>query len=205
MSNQKVKQPVTAEIIERLDSVLNEMNALYASEKDWERMSDLSEELSQIEEQYDMMDTVYEVHGKKGVKDIKGNVRVPALYSDIAALYAYTSFRHTPVIVLNDEDGKAALMNHLGQLLTPLELDKVYKYMPVNGLIEIQMGDKSGLYDYCNHLYVRPIYDEIDEENGKVYVKLGERWGFVNGEDGTFIDEDDEDTLGEVSVLSWMD
>ena len=46
MSNQKVKQPVTAEIIERLDSVLNEMNALYASEKDWERMSDLSEELS---------------------------------------------------------------------------------------------------------------------------------------------------------------
>jgi hypothetical protein len=34
MSNQKVKQPVTAEIIERLDSVLNEMNALYASEKD---------------------------------------------------------------------------------------------------------------------------------------------------------------------------
>lgn len=240
MSNQKVKQPVTAEIIERLDSVLNEMNALYASEKDWERMSDLSEELSQIEEQYDLMDTVYEVHGKKGVKDIKGNVRVPALYSDIAALYAYTSFRHTPVIVLNDEgkfaivksngtgeaicdfeyddidieplsklfivrkDGKAALMNPRGQLLTPLELDKVYKYMPVNGLIEIQMGDKSGLYDYCNHLYVRPIYDEIDEENGKVYVKLGERWGFVNGEDGTFIDEDDEDTLGEVSVLSWM-
>ena len=35
MSNQKVKQPVTAEIIERLDSVLNEMNALYASEKDY--------------------------------------------------------------------------------------------------------------------------------------------------------------------------
>ena len=96
-------------------------------------------------------------------------------------------------------------MNHLGQLLTPLELDKVYKYMPVNGLIEIQIGDKSGLYDYCNHLYVRPIYDEIDEENGKVYVKLGERWGFVSCEDGTFIDEDDEDTLGEVVVLSWMD
>ena len=210
-------------------------------------MSDLSVELSQIEEQYDLMDTVYEVHGQKGIKDIKGNVRVPALYSDIAALYAYTSFRHTPVIVLNDEgkfaivksngtgeaicdfeyddidieplcklfivrkDGKAALMNHLGQLLTPLELDKVYKYMPINGLIEIQMGDKSGLYDYCNHLiwsaplYQRLIYDEIDEENCKVYVKLGERWGFVNGEDGTFIDEDDEDTLGEVVVLSRMD
>ena len=48
-------------------------------------------------------------------------------------------------------------------------------------------------------------YDEIDEENGKVYVKLGERWGFVNCEDGTFIDEDDEDTLDEVVVLSWMD
>lgn len=34
------------------------------------------------------MDIVYEVNGKKGIKDIKGKVRVPALYNDFAVLYA---------------------------------------------------------------------------------------------------------------------
>ena len=62
-------------------------------------------------------------------------------------------------------NGKAALMNHQGQLLIPLELDIVYKYMPINGLIELQIG----LYDYCKNLYVRPVYDYIDEENGMAY------------------------------------
>jgi hypothetical protein len=181
------------------------------------------------------------MNGKKGIKDIKGKVRVPALYNDFAVLYAYTSFRNTPVIALNDEGkfaiikangtgeaicgfeyedidieplsklfvvrkaGKTALMNSQGQLLTPLELDKVYLYMPINGLIEIEMDDKMGLYDYCNKLYVRPVYDAIDEKEGSVYVQLGERWGYISSEDGTFIDEDDEDTLDEAPVLHWMD
>lgn len=49
---------------------------------------ELSNEQNQIEEQYDLMDIVYEVNGKKGIKDIKGKVRVPALYNDFAVLYA---------------------------------------------------------------------------------------------------------------------
>ena len=238
MSNQKKKQPVTAEIIDRLDYILNE---LYQPEMDMDRMTALSSEQYAIEEQYDLMDVIYEVNGKKGIKDIKGNVRVPAFYNNFGALYAYTSFRNTPVIAQNEEGkfaivkadgtgvaicgfdyeeidieplsklfvvrsgGKAALMNHQGQLVTPLELDKVYMYMPINGLIEIQIGDKSGLYDYCRKLYVRPIYDKIDEKDGKVYVQQGNRWGFVNSENGTFVDENDEETLDEVTVLKWMD
>ena len=241
MSNQKKKQQVTAEVIERLDNILNELNELYGTETHFDRMMELSIEQNQIEEQYDLMDTVYEMNGKKGIKDIKGKVRVPALYNDFAVLYAYTSFRNTPVIALNDEGkfaivkangtgeaiygfeyedidieplsklfvvrkaGKTALMNSLGQLLTPLELDKVYLYMPINGLIEIEMDDKMGLYDYCNKLYVRPVYDAIDEKEGSVYVQLGERWGYISSEDGTFIDEYDEDTLDEAPVLHWMD
>ena len=241
MSNQKKKQQVTAEVIERLDNILNELNELYGTENHLDRIMELSNEQNQIEEQYDLMDIVYEVNGKKGIKDIKGKVRVPALYSDFAVLYAYTSFRNTPVIALNDEgrfaivkangtgeaicgfeyedidieplsklfvvrkDGKAALMNHQGQLLTPLELDKVYLYMPINGLIEIEMDNKLGVYDYCNKLYVRPVYNAIDEKDGKVYVQLDERWGFVSSEDGTFIDEADEKALDEVPVLHWMD
>ena len=241
MSNQKKKQQVTAEVIERLDNILNELNELYGTENHLDRIMELSNEQNQIEEQYDLMDIVYEVNGKKGIKDIKGKVRVPALYSDFAVLYAYTSFRNTPVIALNDEgrfaivkangtgeaicgfeyedidieplsklfvvhkDGKTALMNGQGQLLTPLELDKVYLYMPINGLIEIEMDGKMGLYDYCNKLYVRPVYDAIDEKESSVYVQLGERWGYISSEDGTFIDEYDEDTLDEAPVLHWMD
>ena len=106
MSNQKKKQQVTAEVIERLDNILNELNELYGTENHLDRIMELSNEQNQIEEQYDLMDIVYEVNGKKGIKDIKGKVRVPALYSDFAVLYAYTSFRNTPVIALNANDTK---------------------------------------------------------------------------------------------------
>jgi hypothetical protein len=67
------------------------------------------------------------------------------------------------------------------------------------------MDNKLGVYDYCNKLYVRPVYNAIDEKDGKVYVQLDERWGFVSSEDGTFIDEADENALDEVPVLHWMD
>ena len=88
MSNQKKKQQVTAEVIERLDNILNELNELYGTETHFDRMMELSIEQNQIEEQYDLMDMVYEMNGKKGIKDIKGKVRVPALYNDFAVLYA---------------------------------------------------------------------------------------------------------------------
>ena len=70
MSNQKKKQQVTAEVIERLDNILNELNELYGTENHWDRIMVLSNEQNQIEEQYDLMDIVYEVNGKKGIKDI---------------------------------------------------------------------------------------------------------------------------------------
>ena len=62
MSNQKKKQQVTAEVIERLDNILNELNELYGTENHLDRIMELSNEQNQIEEQYDLMDIVYEVN-----------------------------------------------------------------------------------------------------------------------------------------------
>ena len=49
MSNQKKKQQVTAEVIERLDNILNELNDLYGTENHLDRTMELSNEQNQIE------------------------------------------------------------------------------------------------------------------------------------------------------------
>lgn len=38
------------------------------------------------------------------------------------------------------------------------------------------------------NLYVRPIFDKIDEENGMVYVQLGERRGYIGRYSGIDVD-----------------
>ena len=50
MSNQKKKQQVTAEVIERLDNILNELNELYGTENHLDLIMELSNEQNQIEE-----------------------------------------------------------------------------------------------------------------------------------------------------------
>jgi hypothetical protein len=229
---EKVNNPLpSAEIIERINFLKLETEKPNCA-------TELFAELENIRKEYEWCDIVFEENGKKGLKDVSGKIRVPAMYSDFPTLYHYFHFRNVPVIAQNEQglyglvkvdgsgdaitdfeyeymdleqwscrfvaakNGHCGIMNHQGHLLVPCELDGVCREIPINGHILVTLGNKKGIYNYVYDLYIKPIYDEIEEKDDKVYVRLGNQWGYLD-EDGNFIDENDEETLDEVCVLYW--
>ncbi len=221
----------SAEIIERVNFLKSEIEKLDCATK-------LFTEFENLRKEYQWWDIVFEENGKKGLKDVSGKIRVPAIYADFPILLPYTRWRSVPVIAQNEQglyglvkvdgsgdaitdfeyeylsfeqwsglfvaakDGLCGIMNHQGQLLVPCELDGVCREIPINGHILVTLGEKQGIYNYVYDLYIKPIYDEIDMKDDKVYVRLGDQWGYLD-EEGNFIDENDEETLDEVCVLYW--
>ena len=98
MNNFRNMQKVTPEVIERLEFILNELEKENCA-------LEIKVELHEIEEKYDLYDCIFEENDKKGVKDIKGNVRVPAIYKDFSLRYAFHHLRKAPIPAQN-EDGK---------------------------------------------------------------------------------------------------
>ena len=229
---EKENKPLPSlEIIERVDF-------LKGATQKTDCATELFVEYENLCKEYQWWDIVFEENGKKGLKDVSGKVRVPAMYADFPSFYHYVHFRNVPVIAQNEQglyalvkadgsgdaitgfeyeymdlekwstlfvaakDGHCGIMNHQGSLLVPCELDGVCREVPINGHILVTLGDKKGIYNYAYALYIKPIYDEIEEKDDKVYVRLGNQWGYLD-EEGNFIDENDEETLDEVCVLYW--
>ena len=229
---EKENKPLpSVEIIERVDF-------LKGATQKTDCATELFVEYENLCKEYQWWDIVFEENGKKGLKDVSGKVRVPAMYADFPTLYHYVHYRNVPVIAQNEQglyglvkangsgdaitgfeyeymdlekwstlfvaakDGHCGIMNHQGSLLVPCELDGVCREVPINGHILVTLGDKKGIYNYAYALYIKPIYDEIEEKDDKVYVRLGNQWGYLD-EEGNFIDENDEETLDEVCVLYW--
>ena len=83
-------------------------------------------ELYRLEQEYDVLDQVFEENGKRGVVNIAGRVLVPALYCGIPETYAYSRVHQRPVPV-RDHDGKCALAkcDGTGTLLCNFEYDEI--------------------------------------------------------------------------------
>ena len=74
-----MKKEVTPEIIKRLNDTLDFV-CKYLAEENYDEANKLQKEYSKIEDEYNLFDYTYEENGKLGVKDITGNIRVPAVY-----------------------------------------------------------------------------------------------------------------------------
>ena len=100
-----MKQTATKEIAARIDEILGTLKAGGNGHK----TKALYDELTMLLDEYDTFDIVFEENGKKGVKDIAGRVRVPALYEDFTETFSYHWGRSMPVCAKNSE-GKYALV-----------------------------------------------------------------------------------------------
>ena len=210
-----------------LDPDLDEINAYLGEQQD-------------IHSKYSFFDEVFEENGLKGVKDIKGNIRVPAIYTDIYGLYDYMNMyspemknlpicaydqNHKCALVRPDGKGtpltpfiydaivkdrfvheftiiqgeKKGTMNKKGNILVPCEMDDVYEYF--NSIRVLEAGGKYGLTTDWG-LYIAPVYDEIDDKNDYVYVRLGDTWGYLD-HSGKFIDESDDETVETTHLLNF--
>ena len=106
---QKSKTLPTSEIINKFTTYNAEMNAAMRN-GDFNLANEYIEKMEALCEEYDLFDQEFTENGLTGLKDITGQVRIPALYKAIGARYRYDHWRELPVPVMNGED-KYAIVN----------------------------------------------------------------------------------------------
>ena len=119
----------SAEIVANKVALFDRIRQLRQAEKpDTRLIAQLEEENKELNDQYNFFDQEFEENGKKGIKDIAGNIRVPALYADFSELYHYDVFRHRPIPAV-DAHNKSALVatDGTGTPLTPFIYDNIHQ------------------------------------------------------------------------------
>lgn len=101
-----MKKQGNAETAARIDSL---MQSMYNNSLAMEELNAIYMELDELKKEYDLFDVTFEEGGCKGVKDIAGKVRVPAIYKEYTELYSYAWGRKMPMAAVNGE-GKCALV-----------------------------------------------------------------------------------------------
>lgn len=110
MENNKLK--ATKEQAERLDFVISEMDRIKNGETSELKYYKLLPEYEELVSNYDWSDEVFEENGKKGLKNVKGEVVVPAIYDNYGILEPYY-LKLSPVVA--QLDGKVALVERDGK------------------------------------------------------------------------------------------
>jgi hypothetical protein len=101
----RLKKP-SMEVINRLDEVLKRLEVLNWNVHEYE-VEKLHQENQFLSESYDWSDEIFEVNGKKGLKNVKGEVVIPAIYDDIIDIIFYDE---TPRPIVAVENGKKGLV-----------------------------------------------------------------------------------------------
>ena len=93
----------TAETISTFVTYNAEMNAALKS-NDLDLANEYLKKVEALTAEYDFFDQEFTENDLVGLKDITGQVRIPALYKAIGDRYRYDHWRELPVPVMNNED-----------------------------------------------------------------------------------------------------
>ena len=131
-------------------------------------------------ERYDWFDTVFEEGGKLGLKDIKGDVVVPAKYDGFQERCHFLFARNVPRVAL--VRGKAGLVkaDGSGEELTPFDYD-ASSFMIIEPYFMMKKGDKMGILGMDGHVIAPCFLDEIYHPSGRCVVfKAGGKYGILD-------------------------
>ena len=126
-------------------------------------------------QEYDLSTQIYEENGLYGVKDICGEVLVPAMFDEITCCFDDMS-RHWAVPAV--KDGKMALVasDGKGTLLNPFEYDAINYYFCYYYLIK---DGKMGLASVGGYILVPAEMDKVYEPfNSLVAFEKDGKYGF---------------------------
>lgn len=174
------RQALTPEVIERNDYLKSILSEKEGKESEFDELSKIYEELYDLHNKYNFFDYVFEENGLKGIKDIKGNVRVPALYSDFSETYDYNKLREYPVCAF-DSHGKCGLVSAdgTGMPLTSFVYDMI-NFDILCGFFRAVKNGKNGLLSYKGSEIVPCEMDTIyGMSNCFMAVEKDGRLGFV--------------------------
>ena len=136
-----------------------------------------------FEDKYDIMTKVFEENGKFGVKDLTGEIMIPAIYDSIEYTHDdWCRFYPVPASL----NGKMALVasDGKGTPCTEFEYDLISHRC---GFFFLEKDEKGGFADIDGHIYLQAVADAIYEPDpycdiityeiaGKTgYIALGAR------------------------------
>lgn len=98
MNDDKKKTKATAELADKLDSLEAEIKRADRDDKNYLRLLQEREDLIY---EYDWFDEVFEENGKKGLRNIRGEVVVPAIYDDFGMRHPY----YLPMMLVGAKKG----------------------------------------------------------------------------------------------------
>lgn len=125
--------------------------------------------------------------------DGKGTAVTPFMYEYLA------SDPYSPYYTVKLDD-KWGFIDEKGEVIVPCELDGFYPQS--NGIIVVEADGKFGIFTTWG-VYVKPVFEEVDDSTDFVRVHLGDKWGMLD-EHGEFFDEDDEDKMDGHAFLSFL-
>ena len=176
MKNNQLPFP-TPEIIARMDYIERYLNCIDES-YDCNELTAIKHEQEELWRKYDFFDQTFTENGLVGIKDVKGNIRIPALYADIPYKFAYgTPVYHFSLPVVN-KDNKMGFASPNSNKECKFLYDEIYL---VGHYYIVRDEDKFGLND-CYGTSVLPcIYDGIEDPCGNVFVTEQDgMYGFYN-------------------------
>ena len=91
----------------------------------------------------------------------------------------------------------AGVMDCDGNMLVPCEMDVIYAVS--NNIAVIEKDGKFGGITMDN-FYLEPVYDEVEDKDGYLYVCKEGAWGYISRK-GEFIDENDENRMDEEELV----
>jgi len=108
----------------------------------------------------------------------KGETLNDSRYNQIVSLYNSSrknfdlTYKRSNYFVYS-KNGKVGVLNISGKEITANIFDDILSINSANNLI-VKQGDKVGLYSlFGKNMVIEPKYDQILEQNGKIYAQLG--------------------------------
>lgn len=133
---------------------------------------------------YDWYDTVYQENGKKGLKDLKGQVVVPAKYDAFKERSHFLYTRDIPRIA--QLHGKVGLVKAYsgGEELTPFDFDDI-SFMIILPYFTVKKGEKLGIVGKDGSILVPTIIDEVHALSGNCAIfKANGKYGLIDSSCG---------------------
>lgn len=99
----KIRPKATKEVVKEYDEIVKALKTLNFDD-DYDQISILEKRIHELEESYDWFNIPFTdpSTGKMGMKDVSGQLVVPAKYDDFAEFRSYMHSPYAPVIVIKD-------------------------------------------------------------------------------------------------------
>lgn len=182
MEERKKRQKATRELAERLDFVLAEMDRLKNCEDDASeaRHMDIPKEYADLTTSYNWLDEVFEENGKKGMKNVKGEIVVPAIYDDFSLPEPYFLKSYEVGAV---KDGKMALVKRdgTGTPVTDFEYHDLFR-IPFSAVYIVCKSEdlKHSALMVCGKVFTPYEIESVSEvSNGLAAVYANDKKGLL--------------------------